>query len=140
MSDEKLYKIKLTKPAKIGGRWYKPSECVKVDKGIATDIISNKGGEFTDPDESFMPQKQTYVNPLNPGSKKTIDHATIVSNLCDIDGISTDIAESLLEAGYTSITDIYDAEVEDLIKVKGIGKKSAEKIIDSACDFVDEEN
>lgn len=140
MKEQKLYKLRLTKQAKIGGRWYQSGSVVKVDKAITSDLVLNDGADFTDPDEAFTVDKSVRpVNPANPDSRRK-DRDTIVAELCDIDGVSTDIAENLVDAGYTTINDVYNAEPEDLVKIKGIGNKSAPQIIESAGELVEEDD
>lgn len=50
----------------------------------------------------------------------------------DLDGVGPKIEKILIQAGYDTIDKIKNISVEDLIKLDGIGKKTAEKIIKSA--------
>ncbi|MGE4357451.1 MAG: transcription termination factor NusA [Candidatus Omnitrophota bacterium] len=50
----------------------------------------------------------------------------------DIDGVGAKTAKLLEEAGFTELTQLANATVEDLTKIKGIGKVSAQKIIEGA--------
>lgn len=137
MSDEKLYKLRLTKPVKLGEYWKDPGMTVKVDKKIAAEIVLNKAGEFTDPDESI--DTRTLKNIVKDGTSngEEINRATIVSELCEIEGVSTEVAENLIDAGFLSVQDVAEANEEDLVKIKGIGKKSAPKIVESAEEIVE---
>jgi N utilization substance protein A len=47
-------------------------------------------------------------------------------------GISARMVDRLILAGYSSASDIAQSEEKDLISIKGIGRKTAEKIIESA--------
>jgi DNA-directed RNA polymerase alpha subunit len=139
---ERLVKIKLTGPVKIGKNWYDSGRVVKVNRSDAADIILNHVGEFTDPEDSFVKDdlKDLRINPSNPDANKRQKlREEIISELCNVDGISTEIAENLIDSGFTSINDVFNAEEEELIKIKGIGKKSAPKIIESAGDLAEEE-
>ncbi len=53
------------------------------------------------------------------------------SGLEGIEGVGPKTAEALAAAGYKSMDDLAKATVEDLLNVKGIGKKTAEKIIEA---------
>ena len=50
-------------------------------------------------------------------------------------GIGPKSEKVLIAAGYKTIDDIANATLEDLLNVKGIGKKTAEKIIEAAKEF-----
>ncbi|MBP7215774.1 MAG: transcription termination/antitermination protein NusA [Candidatus Omnitrophica bacterium] len=54
------------------------------------------------------------------------------SALTQLSGVGEKIVSALSEAGFTSIETIAKANIEDLVKVKGIGEKKAEKIIKEA--------
>ncbi len=49
-----------------------------------------------------------------------------------LDGVGDKIVNALIEAGFDSLEKIKDATVEQLVQVKGIGAKKAEKIIEAA--------
>ena len=49
-----------------------------------------------------------------------------------LDGVGPKVEEALKAAGIVSIKDILKSTAEDLVKIKGIGEKTAEKIIRSA--------
>jgi len=44
----------------------------------------------------------------------------------------------LYEAGYKTVQQVAEADPEDLIRIKGIGKKNVEKIQDSAEELLEE--
>jgi N utilization substance protein A len=45
------------------------------------------------------------------------------------------IADILKEYGYTSVQDVYDASVDELCQLEGIGEKTAIRLKDSAKHF-----
>ncbi|MCQ9208717.1 MAG: helix-hairpin-helix domain-containing protein, partial [Omnitrophica bacterium] len=53
-------------------------------------------------------------------------------DLAALSGIGKKTQDSLLEAGFKTLAQIAKAEVADLTKIKGIGKKKAEKLIAQA--------
>jgi len=70
-------------------------------------------------------KKQTaeapQAKPKKPASKP--------ESLEGLSGVGEKTLENLKEAGFNSVKDILDAGVEGLVKVKGIGQKKAEKLI-----------
>lgn len=56
----------------------------------------------------------------------------VIENLTLISGVGKSIAKDLMEAGFRRIQDVAKVSEEELLKVKGIGKKKAEKILASA--------
>lgn len=50
----------------------------------------------------------------------------------DLDGVGPKIERALITAGYDTVEKIKSLTIEDLVQVEGIGKKTAEKIVNSA--------
>ncbi len=63
---------------------------------------------------------------------KIAEERRITSHISDLDGMSAHLLEVLKEHGYTSVQDIYEASVEELTNMEGMGKKTAEKLKESA--------
>lgn len=55
-----------------------------------------------------------------------------ISHVSELDGVSPKIAEMLRNAGYTSVQDIFQASVNELSALEGMGQKTAEKLKESA--------
>jgi len=55
-----------------------------------------------------------------------------IEELCELDGVESDIAQRLIDAGFTTVKDVYEADSAALVKIKGIGEKSCIKIQESA--------
>ncbi|OQX71511.1 MAG: transcription termination factor NusA [Candidatus Cloacimonas sp. 4484_275] len=64
--------------------------------------------------------------------EKIAEERRITSHVSDIDGVTPKIAEILRSHGYTSVQDIYEATVEELCNLEGLGRKTAQKIKESA--------
>jgi len=142
MEKNKIVKIALDKPVKLNQTWYNPPRTIKVELSIASDIILAKAGHFTDPDESVDVDELENLQDtksLTGNGKDNQNRDSVVSSLCDIDGVSTDLAEKLVDAGFTSINDVYNAEPEDLMEIKGIGAKLVKAIQESAAELVEPE-
>ena len=52
--------------------------------------------------------------------------------LTELDGVTPKIAETLKQAGYTSVQDIYTASLEELCNLEGMGQKTAERLKEAA--------
>jgi N utilization substance protein A len=55
-----------------------------------------------------------------------------ISHVNELDGVTPKIAEVLRSAGYTSVQDIFQASVNELSALEGLGAKTAEKLKESA--------
>ena len=64
--------------------------------------------------------------------EKISEERRITSHVRDLDGVTPKIAQILKDHGYTSVQDIYEATVDELCNLEGLGKKTALKIKDSA--------
>ena len=56
----------------------------------------------------------------------------ITSHVSDLDGVTPKIAEVLKNYGYTSVQDIFEASVDELCNLEGMGAKTATKLKESA--------
>jgi N utilization substance protein A len=63
---------------------------------------------------------------------KISEERRITSHVSDLDGVTSKIAEILKEHGYTSVQDIYEASIDELCNLEGLGKKTATKIKESS--------
>ncbi|MFH1189112.1 MAG: transcription termination factor NusA [Candidatus Omnitrophota bacterium] len=75
------------------------------------------------------PAKEGPVAEEGPAGKEGADATR--AKLTDIDGVGPKVEKALIASGYDSVEKIKSLTAEDLIKVEGIGKKTAEKIIKS---------
>ena len=64
--------------------------------------------------------------------EKISEERRITSHVSDLDGVTSKVAEVLKEHGYTSVQDIYEASIEELTNLEGLGKKTAAKIKESS--------
>ena len=77
---------------------------------------------------------------LNAATKYVEDPATeIVGGISELDGVEDNFLEELLATEFNTVETLANATVEDLTPVNGIGKKTAEKIIESAKKSIDNE-
>jgi N utilization substance protein A len=57
-------------------------------------------------------------------------------SLVSLPGVGINLANSLIEKGFTSADEISSATASDLMQIKGIAKEKAEKLIDSATEAI----
>ncbi|HHE37391.1 MAG TPA: transcription termination factor NusA [Candidatus Cloacimonetes bacterium] len=63
---------------------------------------------------------------------KISEERRITSHISDLDGVTPKISEVLRFHGYTSVQDIFEASVDELCHLEGLGKKTAIKLKESA--------
>ncbi len=71
----------------------------------------------------------------NEMKKREADEMVPVGNL---EGIGTKIEERLVEADIITVQQLAKTEIEQLTKINGIGKKTAESLVKKAAAFIDE--
>ncbi len=64
--------------------------------------------------------------------EKISEERRITSHVSDLDGVTSKVAEVLKTHGYTSVQDIYEASIDELCHLEGLGKKTAAKIKESS--------
>jgi len=55
-----------------------------------------------------------------------------ISHIKELDGVNAKIEEILRKHGYTSVEDVYEASVDELCNLDGVGQKTAEKLKEAA--------
>lgn len=74
---------------------------------------------------------------LKSPEEKVLEEKTKIK-LTELPGVGAKSAQVLEEAGFKNVVDIAQSKIEDLTKVKGIGKNTAEKILKAAKDLIGE--
>jgi len=59
--------------------------------------------------------------------------------LIDIDDMDSASAKLLTEAGFSLVSDLLDADMEDLLNIKGISEDSLDQIYESVQNFIERE-
>jgi len=77
--------------------------------------------------------EETAGEPVTPGAAEEPSSG----GLEELPGVGDKTVANLKEAGFLSLKDIAGASPEALVKVKGIGEKKAEKLINDARDLLD---
>jgi N utilization substance protein A len=90
-------------------------------------------GEEKEAAKEEMPPEEKEVTVKKKEKKKKATKAQEAqASLEKLPGVGEKILASLKEAGINTLEDILKAQPEDLTKIKGIGKKKAEKLIEEA--------
>ncbi|MDP8323108.1 MAG: transcription termination factor NusA [Candidatus Stygibacter australis] len=63
---------------------------------------------------------------------KIAEERRVTSHISDLDGVTSKLAEILKRYGYTSVQDVFEASVDELCNLEGLGKKTAQKLKESA--------
>lgn len=122
--------LELLVPVKHNGTEYAPGDVIEIEDKDANRLVLNKSAQVYKTPSSGSASEEEY-------EEVEVD---LIEELSRIDGVNEDLAERLVEAGYESIQEVAEADPEELILIKGIGKKSVEGIQDSAEDIFDSEN
>ena len=66
------------------------------------------------------------------GATLTAEGVKEGAKLEDLEGVGEKTAQALRDAGFSTVEDIKNSSVEEIVKADGIGEKTAEKILESA--------
>jgi len=80
------------------------------------------------PEKEKKPKKEAKAKK----EKKEKKGAKPSASLNELDGVGAKTLELLKGAGFKDLSDIAAAKLEDLVAVKGIGEKKAQKLIEQA--------
>jgi len=75
-------------------------------------------------------RKKATATVAQEGKEEKIEKETV--SLEQLSGVGEKTLQSFHEAGFKTIEDILQADIKDLMKIKGIGEKKAKKIIEQA--------
>lgn len=83
-------------------------------------------------DREFISQIKEDVSAIREAQKSAPSKSSESSNLTLIPGVGEQLEHDLLDEGFRSIDDIANASVSSLSKVSGVGKKTAESLLEEA--------
>ncbi len=111
---------------KNGGKWLPTGSVITVEKDEARKLIERGQAKPIDDGNDIDPD-------IDP-------QGSAVEALCKLDGVNKKVAEVLIGAGYDSPDALRNAEigVDELVEIKGIGAKVADRIIDALNEDGDE--
>jgi len=130
--------ITLLRPVKTGGQWKNPGDKVDLEKGEADRLIRLRVAVVY----SAPPKDEPIIAPPvegkdsdenndgDDGYELTVEEE--IQLISSIDGVSDEVAASLVKAGFNTIQRVAEANPDDLISIKYIGPTSVETIQDSA--------
>lgn len=122
--------VRLLNKIQNGDGEFPAGSVLEIDDAEATRLVKLKAAislEDDDDDEEFE------VHQLEDSDEEPI------TGLKEIPGIKEETIESLNDEGIYSVQDLAEKRVEDLILIKGIGVKTAERLIEAAEELLEEE-
>lgn len=66
------------------------------------------------------------------------DEAELMVPIGRLNGVGDVLEERLVDADINTVKDLADSELEDILKIEGIGEKTAERLIERAVEFMSE--
>jgi hypothetical protein len=128
----KQVKVILKKPCCIDNVWRKIGEELIIDfETLQQGMLSNC---FTIVNEDIVKEIIEEIPSKVSIEKKSLSDDEIIENLCNIDHVTLDIAQKLLELGITNASEIVKKQ-NLLTKLKNY-----KKIIESAKSWIEEDN
>lgn len=117
---------------KAGGEYLAPGSIVELDQDEAVSLLEagvvKEIGEPVEEEEPDEPENES-------GSESGDDDLSPVEELCNVKGINEELAEALVEKGIDSIAALQKVNKNVLVEIPGIGKVTAERIIEDAKTF-----
>lgn len=126
-------KVKILKSVKDGDTWVEPGAVLSLDDRTAEFLIRHKAAEPYE--TSVIVEDESGEGEGREATTEELNE--MAEELEKIDGVNTELAYRLIESGFKTIQSVAEARPEDLIQVKGIGKKSVSAIQESAEDLID---
>lgn len=124
-------KVQLLRSVKDGSGWHESGAIIDYEDQLAKKLIrQHVAAALATPAIG----ESVFVNEASADA----DDTERLEQLMTIDGVSSDIASKLLSAGLRTVQDVAEAQLETLTAIKGISRKLATKIRESADDIVDQ--
>lgn len=127
-------RIRMLTSVKDGSGWIQPGAVRDISDEEANRLIRLRAAE---PVKVPTPSEDPEIVADEDEEYSEEELIAISDSLKEIDGVNEEISYRLIEEGFVSVESIVDAEPEDLIKIKGVGKRNVGKIQESAADIVD---
>lgn len=125
-------RIRILRSVKDGSGWHEPGAIRDFEDKEAQRLIRLRAAESISlPSDDAS--ENTEMETISYSQEEMME---IAEELKMIDGVDEDLAYRLIEAGYVTVQSVAEAKPEDLIKIKGVGKRSVVKIQESADDLI----
>ena len=123
--------VKSPPAKKEEGEPEKPKESVEVTGAPAEEIKpETEDKKEPEPDGEQQPAGEEVAAAVPPPPPVPTTKEGIIEAYTKIDGIDTNLAAKLFEAGYGTLDELKEAEVDDLILIEGIDPEMAKKIVE----------
>ena len=117
--------VKLLVSAKVGGEWKKP--------GAVVELLDDEARRLFRLEAAQRPSVIEVGSSSDTYTREDVDD--MIEKLIEVEGVDNKLVGDLIDAGFTDVELLMNAEVNDLCQIKGIGKRTAERIIDSAAEL-----
>lgn len=124
-------KVQLLRSVKDDSGWHESGAIIDYEDQLAKKLIRQHVAVAI---STPAIGESAFVNEVS----MVADDTERLEQLMTIDGVSSDIASKLLSAGLRTVQDVAEAQLETLTAIKGVSKKLANKIRESADDVLDQ--
>lgn len=131
---EKMIKVECLRTIKSGGSWVKPGSRIELDEKTAKALnaITNPSPVIKVLSDVEWAEELIAEGPSEEELKENENREITLEEFSHIEAIDEGVAEAIYGLGITSLEALQAAAVEDLTPIKGVGKKTAQDIIDEA--------
>jgi predicted flap endonuclease-1-like 5' DNA nuclease len=130
-------RIRILRSVKDGSGWHEPGAIRDFEDKEAQRLIRLRAAESISlPSDDASENTEMENTEMETISYSQEEMMEIAEELKMIDGVDEDLAYRLIEAGYVTVQSVAEAKPEDLIKIKGVGKRRVVKIQESADDLI----
>lgn len=145
----KLVEIRCVHTIKRDGKYHNAGATLTVPEEEASRLVLTEQAAayvgkapdpIQEPAKAKSPGPGTATGPASGGPDIPVKlnaaakHAAI-EELVQVAGVNKGVAKKLIDAGIHGVADLQKTDAENLIKIKGIGQKLADKILADAANF-----
>jgi len=129
-----LVRLKVSAQIETGGKMRAPGSVVEVSKEDGLKMISRGQASALDTGKDMPSADDANVDKLSDEAR-----ATAREELLQVKGVTKKNVDAIIDAGYTTITELQEATEEQLAALPNVSAKQAENIVADAAEFVDED-
>lgn len=132
--------VMLLKTVKAGGTYHSPGSVLSVDTDEAKRLVKLGVAEYIQERSEEGPEENVNEAEAENGGLDEGDEADALKELLQVDGMKKEFAEALIEKGIDTISQLQSMNADGLkaLSIKGLGRRTAETIIEDASQFTDE--
>lgn len=129
--------VKALVSIKYNGKWrtpFTPSAIFDMDEEMAK--VQKECGhiEYASEQDAQEAKVEAKVEAKEIAETQA-EEQEIVEELMEVDGVNEELAKGLIGLGINGIGDLQKSDVGTLSRIKGVGKKTAQDLLDAAAEF-----